>query len=182
MQKRSALIYADDARLVTMKILVLSDSHSAMRFMRQCVDAVKPQAIIHLGDYYDDAQTLAELYPQIELHHVPGNCDRYRCPPWVHPTLGYAVGGVRLYMTHGHKQGVKSSTAMMEAEARVMHAKAALYGHTHVAECRWCEDGMLVMNPGSAGYGGGSAGLIETQDGEILSARILLPENLEEFV
>jgi len=85
-------------------------------------------------------------------------------------------------MTHGHKQGVKSSTAMMEAEARAMRAKAALYGHTHVAECRWTEDGMLVMNPGSAGYGGGSAGLIETEDGKILSARILLPEDLEEFV
>ena len=39
-----------------MKILVFSDSHSAMRFMRNCVDAIKPQAIIHLGDYYDDAE------------------------------------------------------------------------------------------------------------------------------
>lgn len=168
--------------MVTMKILVLSDSHSAIRFMGSCVDAINPQAVIHLGDYYDDAETLAELYPHIEAHHVPGNCDRYRCPPWVRATLCHDVCGLRLYMTHGHKQGVKSSTAMMEAEARAMRAKAALYGHTHVAECRWTEDGMLVMNPGSAGYGGGSAGLIETEDGKILSARILLPEDLEEFV
>ena len=168
--------------MVTMKILVLSDSHSAMRFMRDCVDAVKPQAIIHLGDYYDDAETLAELYPNIELHHVPGNCDRYRCPPWIHPTLCYDVCGVRIYMTHGHKQGVKSSTAMMRAEARAMRAKIALYGHTHVAEVYQDESGMWVMNPGSAGYGGGSAGLIETENGSILSVRILLPEDLEEFV
>ena len=61
-----------------MKILVLSDSHSALRFMRSCVDAVKPDAIIHLGDHYDDAQALAEEYPHIPIHAVPGNCDRFR--------------------------------------------------------------------------------------------------------
>ena len=165
--------------MVPMKILVLSDSHSAMRFMRSCVDAIKPQAIVHLGDYYDDAQMLGELYPHIALHHVPGNCDRYRCPPWVQPTLCYDVCGVRLYMTHGHKQGVKTNTAMLEAEARAMHAQAALYGHTHVAECRRTEDGMYILNPGSAGYGGGSAGLIEAENGSILSCRILRQEDLE---
>lgn len=165
-----------------MKILVLSDSHSAMRFMRTCVDAVKPQAIVHLGDYYDDAQTLAELYPHIPMHHVPGNCDTYRCPSWVQPTLCYDVCGVRLYMTHGHKQGVKSSTALLVTEARAMGAQAALYGHTHVAEVYREDSGMWVMNPGSAGYGGGSAGLIETENNKILSARILLPDDLEAFV
>ena len=36
-----------------MKILVLSDSHSALQFMRQCVESVKPDAIIHLGDFFD---------------------------------------------------------------------------------------------------------------------------------
>ena len=165
-----------------MKILVLSDSHSALSFMRRCITAVMPNAVVHLGDHFDDGEAMKEEFPGIPFYQVPGNCDRYRCPPWQPPILIDRVCGVDLYMTHGHKQGVKSSTAMMEAEARAMHAKAALYGHTHVAECRWCEDGMLVMNPGSAGYGGGSAGLIETQDGGILSARILLPENLEEFV
>ena len=35
-----------------MKILVLSDSHSALQFMRQCVESVKPDAIIHLGDFF----------------------------------------------------------------------------------------------------------------------------------
>lgn len=165
-----------------MKILVLSDSHSGMRFMRDCVEAVKPQAVVHLGDYYDDAETLKELYPHIELHHVPGNCDRYRCPPWVHTTLCYDVCGVRLYMTHGHKQGVKTSTAMMVAEARAMGAQAALYGHTHVAEVYQEDSGMWVMNPGSAGYGGGSAGIIEAENGKILSCRIITPEDLEEFV
>ena len=165
-----------------MKILVLSDSHSAMRFMRACVETIKPQAIVHLGDHYDDGETLKELYPQIPLHQVPGNCDRYRCPPWVHATLCYDVCGVRLFMTHGHKQGVKTNTAMLVSEARAMGAQAALYGHTHIAEVRKEEDGMWVMNPGSSGYGGGSAGLMEVEDNKILSCRIITQDNLEEFV
>ena len=85
-------------------------------------------------------------------------------------------------MTHGHKQGVKTNTAMLLAEARAMGAQAALYGHTHVAEVRKEADGMWVMNPGSSGYGGGSAGLLEVENNEILSCRIITQDNLEEFV
>ena len=36
-----------------MKILVMSDSHSALAFMRRCIEAVEPDALIHLGDHYD---------------------------------------------------------------------------------------------------------------------------------
>ena len=165
-----------------MKILVLSDSHSTLSFMRRCIDAVKPDAVIHLGDHFDDGEAMHEEYPTIPLYQVPGNCDRYRCPPWVQPRLCYDVCGVRLFMTHGHKYGVKTSTAMMIAEARAMHAQAALYGHTHVAECRRDEDGMWILNPGTSGYGGGSAGLIETENNTIISCRIITAENLEEFV
>ena len=50
-----------------MTILVLSDSHSTLRFMRQCVQAVKPNALIHLGDYFDDGVTLAEEFPEIHF-------------------------------------------------------------------------------------------------------------------
>lgn len=165
-----------------MKILVLSDSHSSLRFMRRCVELIKPQAVVHLGDYYDDAETLKELYPHIELHQVPGNCDRYRCPPWVHDRLCYDVCGVRLFMTHGHKYGVKSNTAMLVAEARTMGAQAALYGHTHQAEAYQEPGGMWVMNPGTAGYGGGTAGILEVENKAILSCRIINPEDLEEVV
>ena len=63
-----------------MKILVMSDSHSGLSFMRCCIDRLKPDALIHLGDYYDDAQTVSEEYPHLMMYQVPGNCDRYRCP------------------------------------------------------------------------------------------------------
>ena len=165
-----------------MKILVLSDSHSALRFMRSCVDAVKPDAIIHLGDHYDDAQALAEEYPHIPMHAVPGNCDRFHCPPGTHEVLCYDVGGVRLFMTHGHRHNVKYDTAWLLADARSKQAAAVLYGHTHVADCRRESDGLWVLNPGSSGYGGGSAGLIETGDGTITACRLLMPGDMEETV
>ena len=55
---------------------------------------------------------------------------------------------------------------------------AALYGHTHVADCHREEDGLWVLNPGSCGYFGGSAGLLEVQDGSILSCRLLSDSDL----
>ena len=156
-----------------MKILVLSDSHSAMSFMRLCVDRVKPDAIVHLGDYFDDAEALQEEYPGIRMYRVPGNCDYYRCPPGQSEILVDRVCGVELYMTHGHKHRVKSYLGALLRDARACRVQVVLYGHTHVADCRQEEDGLWVLNPGSCGYYGGSAGLIETQNGKILSCRIL---------
>lgn len=164
-----------------MKILVLSDSHSALSFMRSCVEAVKPDALIHLGDYYDDAQALQEEYPHLRLYQVPGNCDRYRCPPGVPEILIERIFGVDLYLTHGHKHNVKFDTALLLASARACHVQAALYGHTHVANCYQEPDGLWVLNPGSCGYFGGSAGLITVSDGKIQDCRILRQEDLEEF-
>lgn len=156
-----------------MKILVFSDSHSSLYFMRRCVQAVKPDTIIHLGDHYDDGQTLAEENPHLTVHQVPGNCDRYRCPPFARAVLNYKVCGVSLYMTHGHQHYVKSSTALLLSDARRAGAKAALYGHTHQVDCHQEPDGLWVLNPGSCGYGGGTAGIIET-DGEKITACYLI--------
>lgn len=156
-----------------MKILVLSDSHSALRFMRSCIAAVKPDAVIHLGDHYDDAEILAQENPRIRFHMVPGNCDRYRCPPNTPQILAYPVCGVMLYMTHGHLHGVKSDPFRVIAAAREANAQAVLFGHTHESVCYQEEDGFWVMNPGSCGYGGGSAGIIETADGKISACRLI---------
>ena len=163
-----------------MKILVLSDSHSGLSFMRACIKAVKPDAMIHLGDYFEDGTDMAEEFPHIPMHQVPGNCDRYRMVAYHPEQLCYPVGGVKLYMTHGHNQKVKMSLAILKKEAREAGAKAALFGHTHSALC--CqEDGLWLLNPGSCGSYGGSAGLLETKDGEITGCRILTYGDLEKL-
>ena len=161
-----------------MKILVLSDSHSTLSFMRHCINAVKPDAIVHLGDHFDDGIAMKEEYPAIPLYQVPGNCDRYRCHPSQPEILIHRIGGVNLYMTHGHKHSVKSYLGALLRDARKAGAKVVLYGHTHVPDCHQEEDGLWVLNPGSCGYFGGSAGLLEVKDGSILSCRLLTMDDL----
>ena len=164
-----------------MKILVLSDSHSSLSFMRRCLDIVKPDAMIHLGDYFDDGKAMAEEYPHIRVYQVPGNCDRYRYYDLEPDIAVRRIFGVDFYLTHGHKHNVKAYTGLLLRDARAAGACAALYGHTHVAECFREEDGLWVMNPGSCGYYGGSAGLIEVVDSKITVCRILRQNDLEEM-
>lgn len=162
------------------KILVLSDSHSGLSFMRECIRSVKPDAIVHLGDYYDDGEQMHEENPQIPLYQVPGNCDRYRCPPFAREILIPIVGGVMLYMTHGHRHNVKMTKTQLLRDARAAGAAAVLYGHTHIADCHQEDDGLWVLNPGSCGSWGGSAGLIEIENRKIVGCRILEPFDLED--
>lgn len=163
-----------------MKILVFSDSHSALRFMRYAIDRIKPNAVVHLGDHYDDGQTIAEEYPQLLFYQVPGNCDHYRCSDLVPRILCCRVCGVDLYLTHGHLHKVKATLYSLLADARAAKAQAVLYGHTHVADCRFEED-IWVLNPGSCGYGGGSCGLVEVEGGRIVLCRIMTQQDLEEW-
>lgn len=163
-----------------MKILVLSDSHSSLRFMFSCLEQIVPDVVIHLGDYFDDGAALREAFPGIRLYQVPGNCDRYRCPPGQPEILVERILGVNLYMTHGHCHNVKLTLTRLLQDARSCRADAVLYGHTHQPDCRQEPDGMWILNPGSCGYGGRTAGLIEVENGKIVSCRILRQEDLEE--
>ena len=164
-----------------MKILVLSDSHSALSFMRRCVASVCPDAVVHLGDHYDDAEALKEEFPGIPFYQVPGNCDRYRCRPDQPEILVTEIAGVRFYLTHGHRHNVKMCLSLLLRDARAAQVDAVLYGHTHQQDCTQEEDGLWVLNPGSCGHAGGSVGIIETENGQILSCRVLGQEELEEY-
>ena len=165
-----------------MKILVMSDSHSGKSFMKHCVERLQPDVMIHLGDHFEDGTDLAELFPRIPLHQVPGNCDRYRMVAWHPEVLCYTVCGVRLYMTHGHNHKVKSGLYALLADARAAGAQAVLYGHTHCADCHREPDGLWVLNPGSCGSYSGSVGMIEAEAGSILNCRIYRQTDLEEMV
>ena len=164
-----------------MKILVLSDSHSSLYFMRSAIAKVRPNAVVHLGDYYEDAEALEEENAHIPFHIVPGNCDLYRSGGLKPGVLCYNICGVRLFMTHGHIHKVKLTLGLLLKDARQMKAQAALYGHTHRPDCHQEEDGLWVLNPGSCGHSGGSVGVIETENGRIISCRIIGQEELEEY-
>ena len=109
-----------------MKILVLSDSHSSLRFMRLALQKIRPDAFFHLGDYYQDAQTMAKEFPEIPGYFVAGNCDSGRTPMGVPLTRQEKLGGVKLLLTHGHLFRVKQDTAALIREAETDRVKAVL--------------------------------------------------------
>ena len=150
-----------------MKILVMSDSHSSLRFMRLCIDRLKPQHVIHLGDLFEDAQAVQEDYPHVRFHAVPGNCDTYLIRNQQPAVLCYDIDGVRLMMTHGHLHGVKSGLTRLIADARQMNAGGVLFGHTHEKLCFQDESGLWIINPGSCRSDHGTVALLETADGKI---------------
>ena len=156
-----------------MKLLVFSDSHSSLSFMRKCIETLKPDGVVHLGDHYDDGEAIQEENPHILFYQVSGNCDRYRCPTSAREMLCLKIAGVMIFMAHGHTYYVKQGIGAFMAEARRYDAAIALYGHTHVPYCQQQEDGLWVMNPGSCGYYGGSAGFIEIADGKISACKLL---------
>ena len=61
------------------------------------------------------------------------------------------------------------------------HGEIALYGHTHRMDCHQEEDGLWVFNPGSAGYNGGSAGILKTDGEKITACYFVTQEDLEEI-
>ena len=162
-----------------MRILVLSDSHHGMSFMEECAEKRKPDCIIHLGDYYPDGFDLKQMFPKVLFYQVPGNCDAYTCREDIPLVLMPTIGGGRFFLTHGHRHNVKLTTWPLLRDAREAHAQVVLYGHTHIPEVYYEDDGLLVMNPGSAGYGG-TAGWLEIDNGKILDCRILQASDLEE--
>ena len=165
-----------------MKILVLSDSHSSLAFMRRAISSVKPDAVVHLGDGYYDLEYFPDLYPDLPVHQVTGNCD-YNAPPGARQMLCYSLGGVMTYMTHGHNHHVKlAGTDYLLRDARNLGAKLVLYGHTHRIDCRQEPDGVWVLNPGSAGKGTLSAGLVKTDGQKVTSCYLLTEKDLEDWV
>lgn len=149
-----------------MKILVFSDSHSYTDYMVECTRRIQPDAVIHLGDYYADADVFCREFPQLPLYAVPGNCDQYRGGYQPEAVAVVELDGIRFFLTHGHKHGVKYDLHKLKYEARCSGADAVLFGHTHQRLIEQ-EDDLWLVNPGSCGLFHSSAVLIVTENKKI---------------
>ena len=165
-----------------MRVLVVSDSHGMIGRLGNILMAAEAEgpldAVIHLGDGYCDLDEFAQngLPPR---YQVAGNCDCGRVPIDYPEILLEDISGVRIYMTHGHRQGVKFFLSKLVADGQRCCANVILYGHTHEADCRRLEDGCWIMNPGSAGYGF-SAGIIQINGKDAITCKLVRPSDLEE--
>ena len=131
-----------------MKVIICSDSHGAFAAAEQVLEQ-QPEAaaVLFLGDGAEEWDDLHEIYPQIPFYPVRGNCDWGSCEQ---PERLLEMGGVRIFMLHGHTRNVKSSPMSALYAAKECGAQVLLFGHTHVPLVD--NDGtLLTLNPGAAG-------------------------------
>lgn len=148
-----------------MKLLIFSDSHYAVEPMAEVTEFEKPDAIIHLGDMWDDAAELERIFPKIPLYHVAGNCDSYRGGSKT-DEIRPVFEGVRFFCAHGHRYNVKMTYLRFLMKAMEEDARVALFGHTHVAFAEE-QNGVLLLNPGTCRGYGGTYAVIDVNDGKV---------------
>ena len=86
-----------------MKVLIFADSHGYNMAMAFAVDREEPDAVIHLGDHAEDAREIERVFPAMPICRVRGNND---FDPEVPLNAVVTPGGVRIYITHGHRERV----------------------------------------------------------------------------
>ena len=136
------------------RALILSDIHGETTTLRWLLEEVWKQvgpidAYICLGDGVRDFESAESFIrgrdPQATMYAVKGNNDFARDVP---DRLTIHLGGLRIFLTHGHMQRVKSTMDYLVSAARAEGADIALYGHTHCADVEYFTP--WLINPGAA--------------------------------
>lgn len=148
-----------------LKVAVFSDTHGNPDNMRKAIRECDPVAVIHCGDGVRDAASMEREFPGLPVYSVLGNCDFTRDVPLARTV---EIGGVRIYIVHGHSLGVKyEGLDRVGYAAREAGASVAFFGHTHTPVCRILGN-ITIINPGSAGYGFDTTwGILEIDNGNI---------------
>jgi len=133
-----------------MKVLVVSDTHRNIANVIKILETIKAlglKGIIHCGDHIEDAKRLQNLYPEIDIYSVYGNCDGMAHLEECDRVIN--IGDVPIFITHGHKHGVKwGEYEELFMDAMTRGVKLAICGHSH---CAYLEkkQGIILLNPGS---------------------------------
>ena len=154
-----------------MKILILSDSHGNLANMAEAVTRSAPRMIFHLGDCWRDAEQLHDLFPDIPLEQVPGNCDFRPSEP---AERLLCLEDKRILLCHGHTCGVKQSLLNAGYAAEEQDLDLFLFGHTHrpLVDKR---GKTLFLNPGSIGdYVRPSYAIVTILNGKLDGRTVLL--------
>ena len=150
-----------------MQFLVFSDSHGhSERINRALLLSREYDGVFFLGDGLRDLS-----YCDISnLYAVKGNCDcfSFDCGGY-EDSLLLTLGNKKIFMTHGHKYGVKHGLDMLIYAAAENDADIVLFGHTHEKlELRLTPESspslykpVYFFNPGSIGDRTGSFGRLD---------------------
>ena len=128
-----------------MRILVLSDAHGNINYIKRAIDN-EPTAnkIFYLGDGSSDLLRLKDNYPNKDFIIIKGNND---IGAFLEAYSGF-VNGVKILAVHGHRQYVKYNLDRLYFMALENEAKIVLYGHTHNPDTTF-QNGIYFLNPGA---------------------------------
>lgn len=157
-----------------MKILIFSDSHGYNVSMACAVEREAPDVVLHLGDHAEDAREIQSVFPHLAVHAVQGNNDYFdRDAP---EQAVVTVDGVRIFLTHGHREHVYMKEGKPVARcAREQGCALAFFGHTHRMYLERIH-GVLTCNPGSISLPRGgvpSYGRLTVESGQALLLELL---------
>ena len=135
-----------------LRALVLSDIHGEETNFRWLLEQVWKEvgpidAYLCLGDGVRDFERAESFIRRRDAHAimyaVKGNND------WCDESVFRIIelGGVRIFMTHGHNQRVKSNLYYLKDAVREANCAVGLYGHTHCANIEM--NVPLLVNPGA---------------------------------
>lgn len=128
--------------------LAVSDTHGNTTSLKQITEKYRSfNYLFHLGDNAADAIWLADRMPNTKVVYVRGNCDFNDNASDFETVI---LKGNKIILTHGHKLKVKYGYDRALYYALENEAQALLFGHTHIPYANY-EDGVWLINPGSAG-------------------------------
>ena len=129
------------------KVLIVSDSHGNIDVLENVIEKENDCSyIFHLGDHHTDLFEVSNDLSNKCIAKVKGNCDYEnekidRC---------FELGGMKIFMTHGHYYGVKMTLNSLFYKAQEEDANIALFGHTHNQLLEEFGD-ITLFNPGTIG-------------------------------
>lgn len=137
------------------RLLLVSDSHGRLDGIERLIEQQeRPDLILHCGDHQDPVAEISWAF-DLPVLGVAGNCD-HQAPLDALPLERLVVlAGQRIYLTHGHLQGVKHQLngLIHAASSANIRADIACFGHTHhqlAHEIPRPNQNLLLLNPGSS--------------------------------
>jgi len=150
------------------RIIVFSDTHKCIEPCIQAVNNIKDiDMIIHAGDHWSDARELEDIFKNIPVKYVKGNCDFSLAP--LEELI--EIGDKKIFVTHGHMYNVKQEHDRYETIKKrglEFDADVVVFGHTHIPFNQNFGN-ITILNPGSVKYTR-NYGIIEIDNDKIGTA------------
>ena len=120
---------------MSMKFLIVSDTHGRMYNLEEAMEREEFDGMIHCGDV-EGMDDLIKSKVNGPCYMVMGNNDWFSNLP---AEIQVNIDDYRAFITHGHNYGVSLGLEGIYAEALSRGVDIVLFGHTHrpVAEKAW---------------------------------------------